>query len=63
MPNNIGINSNINFNIFWIMKRIIDYRFLLTPYATVNWYNVGGVKGVNRKYIYIFGFKIIDIAV
>ena len=41
------------------MKRIIDYRFLLTPFATAIWnLEYGKVK---RKYFYIFGFKIIDI--
>jgi len=40
------------------MKRIIDYRFLLTPFAIVYF----TVKGIKRKYYYVFGFKIIDIA-
>lgn len=40
------------------MNRVIDWRFLLTPYATSYWW-VGGVK---RKYYFVFGFKIIDVA-
>ena len=42
------------------MKKVIDFRFLFTPYATTYWNMKSGIK---RKYIYIFGFKIIDIVV
>lgn len=41
------------------MKKVIDWRFLLTPFATTTWI----IKGVNRKRYYVFGFKIADIAV
>lgn len=40
------------------MRKIIDFRFILTPFATTTW----TVKGIDRKYYYIFGFKIIDVA-
>lgn len=40
------------------MDKVIDKRFLLTPFATTKW----TVRNVDRKYFYIFGFKIIDIA-
>lgn len=39
------------------MKKVIDHRFLLTPFATTKWC----VNNVDRKYYYIFGFKIADI--
>lgn len=42
------------------MKKLIDYRFLLTPFATTIW-EING-KGIKRQYYYIFGFKIADIA-
>lgn len=38
--------------------KIIDTRFLLTPFAKTIW----TVKGVTRHRFYLFGFKIIDIA-
>lgn len=41
------------------MGRIIDFRFLLTPFATTQW----TVKGIERKRYYIFGFKIADIVI
>tara|TARA_R110000796_G_scaffold11380_2_gene37855 strand:+ start:610 stop:735 length:126 start_codon:yes stop_codon:yes gene_type:complete len=41
------------------MEKLIDWRFLLTPYATTIW----RVKNVDRKRYYIFGFKIMDIAI
>jgi hypothetical protein len=40
-------------------QKIIDFRFLLTPFASTEW----TVKGVQRKRYYIFGFKIMDLAV
>ncbi len=39
------------------MCKIIDWRFLLCPYATTKW----DVKGVSRKAHYIFGIKIADV--
>lgn len=39
------------------MKKIIDWRFLLTPFATTQWI----VNTVDRKRYYIFGFKVADI--
>ena len=41
------------------MFRIIDNRFLLTPFAIT----IFTVKNVERKMFYIFGFKIADIAI
>lgn len=41
------------------MGKIIDWRFLLTPFATTKWV----VKGIDRKRYYIFGFKIADIVI
>lgn len=38
-------------------QRIIEFRFLLTPFASTLFI----VKGVYRKRYYIFGFKIIDL--
>lgn len=43
------------------MKKIIDKRFLLTPFATTIWNLQGGL--IKRKYIYIFGFKVADIVI
>ena len=40
------------------MRRIIDFRFLLTPIAKT----VFIVNGVKRKMYYIFGFKVADLA-
>ena len=39
------------------MEKVIDWRFLLTPYATTRW----TVKNIVRKRCYIFGFKIMDL--
>ena len=39
------------------MAKIIDWRFILTPFATTKWI----VKDIERKRYYIFGFKIVDI--
>jgi len=39
------------------MGKIIDIRFILTPFATTVW----AVKGIDRKRYYIFGFKIADV--
>jgi hypothetical protein len=41
------------------MGKLIDWRFILTPFATTQW----TVKGIERKRYYIFGFKIADIAI
>lgn len=41
------------------MRKIIDFRFILTPFATTIWV----INNVARKYYYIFGFKIADIVV
>lgn len=41
------------------MHKIIDKRFLLTPFAVTQW----KISNVDRKYYYIFGFKIIDIVI
>ena len=41
------------------MEKVIDIRFILTPFATTTWV----VKGIDRKRYYIFGFKIADVAV
>ena len=38
-------------------QRIIEFRFLLTPFATTKF----TVKGIARKRFYVFGFKIIDL--
>lgn len=40
------------------MRKIIDLRFLFTPFATTKWV----IQGVERKYYYVFGFKVMDIA-
>lgn len=40
--------------------KIIDTRFLLTPFATTMWIVEGGVE---RKRYYIFGFKVADIVI
>lgn len=37
--------------------KIIDFRFILTPFATT----LFTVKGIDRKRYYVFGFKIIDL--
>ena len=49
----------INFKIKKKMKhqRIIEFRFLLTPFASTLFI----IKDVYRKRYYIFGFKIIDL--
>lgn len=39
------------------LQRIIEFRFLLTPIATTKF----RVKGIDRKRVYFFGFKIIDL--
>ncbi len=39
------------------MKRLIDPRFLFTPYATT----LFRYGDITRKYYYIFGFKIMDL--
>ena len=39
------------------LQRIIEFRFLLTPFATTKFI----VNGIGRKRVYIFGFKIIDL--
>ena len=39
------------------MRKVIDWRFLLTPFASTQWI----VNGVDRRRYYIFGFKIADI--
>lgn len=39
-------------------QKIIELRFLLTPIATTKWL----VKNVERKRIYLFGFKVADFA-
>jgi hypothetical protein len=39
------------------LQRIIEFRFLLTPFATTAF----TVKDIPRKRVYIFGFKIIDL--
>ena len=39
------------------MEKLIDWRFVLTPYATTVW----TVKNIVRKRYYIFGFKIMDL--
>ena len=41
------------------MGKLIDWRFILTPFATTKWI----VGSVDRKRYYIFGFKIADIAI
>lgn len=40
-------------------QRIIEFRFLLTPFASTMF----TVKGIERKRYYIFGIKIVDLAV
>ena len=41
------------------MDKLIDWRFILTPFATTTW-NVK--NNIRRKRYYIFGFKVADIA-
>ena len=40
-----------------VNQRIIEFRYLLTPFATT----VFILHGIPRKRFYIFGFKIIDL--
>jgi hypothetical protein len=40
-------------------QRIIEFRFLLTPFATTTF----TVNGIYRKRFYIFGIKIADLAI
>ncbi len=42
------------------MSRIIDFRFILTPYATVCVDYINGKTSIKRTLHYVFGFKIID---
>ena len=42
------------------MRKIIDYRFLLTPYADTIWFLPNGNV---RKRIYFFGFKVADVCI
>ena len=40
------------------MEKLIDFRFILTPFATTRWV----IKpNLIRKRYYIFGFKIVDL--
>jgi hypothetical protein len=39
------------------MEELLDWRFVLTPYATTQW----TIKNIVRKRYYIFGFKIMDL--
>lgn len=41
------------------MHKIVDFRFIFTPFTMTKWTH----KGVKRTYIYIFGIKIIDLAI
>jgi len=40
------------------MHKIIDWRFILTPFTITYW----DLKSVRRKYYYIFGLKVADVA-